>query len=289
MRKCYLVTTEHLEEGLWFREDEDFAVGMNYVAILAHRTKVTILAFILMSNHLHFVVNGRWADVLAFINGIKGRYSRYLRNKYGASEYLRRNKVDIQEVEDFDDAVRKAIAYVQMNSVAANICVYANQYHWGTGNVFFNPAPRSGKPVRDFSKRELIGILHSNDVNLPGDCLIGPEGYILPESYVNIRYVEALYGSPSRMNYFLNTSSKAKKRLEKGNEMMPSFKDQVIIAALPDLYRSLFGKKTFGDLNQEERSECLRQVRYRFSSDVKQLARVCGITYADAAKYLDQF
>ena len=284
-----MVTTEHLEEGLWFREDEDFAVGMNYVAILAHRTKVTILAFILMSNHLHFVVNGRWADVLAFINGIKGRYSRYLRNKYGASEYLRRNKVVIQEVEDFDDAVRKAIAYVQMNSVAANICVYANQYHWGTGNVFFNPTPRSGKPVRDFSKRELIGILHSNDVNLPGDWLIGPEGYILPESYVNIRYVEALYGSPSRMNYFLNTSSKAKKRLEKGNEMMPSFKDQVIIAALPDLYRSLFGKKTFGDLNQEERAECLRQVRYRFSSDVKQLARVCGITYADAAKYLDQF
>ena len=33
MRKYYLVTTEHLEESLWFRDEEDFATGMNHVAI----------------------------------------------------------------------------------------------------------------------------------------------------------------------------------------------------------------------------------------------------------------
>jgi len=48
MRKCYLVTTDHLEEGLWFRDDEDFITGMNYVAIQAARGRVTVLAFILM-------------------------------------------------------------------------------------------------------------------------------------------------------------------------------------------------------------------------------------------------
>lgn len=287
MKKSYLVTTDHLEEGLWFRDDDDFIAGMNYVAVVAYRTKVTVLSFILMSNHLHFVVYGWREDVLAFINGIKRRYGHYLRNKYGVKEFLRRNKVDIQEVEDWDDSERKAIAYVQMNSVAANICSFANQYPWGTGDVFFNPTPRTGKPLKDFSKRELIGVLHCKDVDLPGDWVIGPEGYILPQCYVNVRYVEALYGTPSRMNYFLNTSSKAKKRLEKADEMLPSFKDQVIQAALPDLLRTLFGKKTFGDLNKEERSECMRQVRYRFSADVRQLARVCGISYADAASYLD--
>ena len=26
-------TTEHLEDGLWFRDEEDFKVGMNHVAI----------------------------------------------------------------------------------------------------------------------------------------------------------------------------------------------------------------------------------------------------------------
>lgn len=288
MKKCYLVSTDHLEEGLWFRDEDDFITGMNYVAIQAYLSKVTVLAFILMSNHLHFVVFGRWEDVLSFINGIKARYSRYIMNKYGIKEFLRRNKVDIQEVEDVPDAIRRVIAYVQMNSVAANICAFANQYQWGTGDVFFNPATLAGKRVADCSKRELRRLLRSKEVELPGDWIIGKDGYILPSCYVSIKYVEELYGNPSRMNYFLNSSSKARKTLERTEQMLPSFKDQVIVAAMPDLYRSLFGKKTFGDLNSEEKSECLRQVRYRFSADVKQLARVTGISYSEAADLLDK-
>lgn len=287
MKKCYLVTTDHLEEGLWFRDEKDFITGMNYVAIQFHRSEVTVLAFILMSNHLHFVVHGRREDVLEFINGIKSRYARYLRNEYGVNEFLRRNRVDLQEIEDVEDAVRRAIAYVQMNSVAANICTYPNQYPWGTGNVFFNTTPQSGRRLGDHSKRELIRVIHSNDVDLPEDWLIGPGGYVLPECYVNVGYVERLYGTPSRMSYFLNTSSKARKRLE-STEMLPSFRDQVILSAMPDLCRTLFGKKDFAEFSREEKGEYLRQIRFRFSCDVKQLARVCGISYAEAAELLDQ-
>lgn len=289
MRKCYLVTTDHLEEGLWFRDDEDFITGMNYVAIQAARGRVTVLAFILMSNHLHFVVNGRWEGVKAFIDTLKSRYSRYLSNKYGEKEFLRRNRVDIQEVEDVDDAVRRVIAYVQMNCVSANICLTPGMYPWGTGSIFFNAARREGTRIAQVSKRKLIKLLHSNDVEaLPADWLIGPEGYVLPECYVNVKYVEWLYGTPNRMNYFLNSSSKAQKRLESASRHLPSFKDQIILAALPDLYRTMFGKRHFGDLHPEEQSECLRQIRYRFSADPKQIARVVGITYADAARLLER-
>ena len=35
MRKIYLLTTEHLECGLWFRDEEDFIVAMNYITIQA--------------------------------------------------------------------------------------------------------------------------------------------------------------------------------------------------------------------------------------------------------------
>ena len=288
MKKCFLVSTDHLEEGLWFRDDEDFRTGMNYVAIQVYNSRVSVLAFILMSNHLHFVVFGTLHDVLAFINGIKTRYGKYIRNKYGVKEFLRRCNVDIQDLGDMDDAYRRAIAYVQMNSVAANLCSYANQYQWGTGNAFFNATPPEGKKVKDFSKRELIRLMHSNSINLPENWIICKGGYVLPECYVSVKYVEELYGNPTRMNYFLSTSSKARKTLERTEQMLPSFKDQIIIAAIPDLYRSLFGKKSFSDLNREEKSECLRQVRYRFSSDVKQLARVTGISYKEAADLLDK-
>lgn len=48
MKKYYLVTTDHLAEGLWFRDERDFIAGMNFVAIQAYKSNVTVLAFILV-------------------------------------------------------------------------------------------------------------------------------------------------------------------------------------------------------------------------------------------------
>ena len=67
MKEIWLVTTDHLEKELWFRDDEDFKVGMNFVAIQAVCCpEVIVLAFILMSNHVHFVVVGTREEVEAF-------------------------------------------------------------------------------------------------------------------------------------------------------------------------------------------------------------------------------
>ena len=287
MRKYYLVTTDHLKVGLWFRDERDFAAGMNFVAIQAYRSKVTVLAFVLMSNHLHFVVQGRWADVKAFIDGIKSSYSKYLNHKYGTREFLRRNKVRIEEVSTLNEGLEKAIAYTQMNCVAAGICSHPSQFPWGTGPLFFNSTKRSGRRLGSLSKRARIRLFHCCDEDLPTDWLVSEEGYILPESYVNVKYVESVYRNAKRMNYFLVNSSKAKKKMDTSDENLPSFKDQVILAALPDLYRSLFQKRCFTELSPSEQIESLRQIRFRFSSNVHQIARVTGLTYEEAARMMD--
>lgn len=285
----YLVTTDHLETRIWFRNQEDFKAAMNAIPLIAYANGVVILAFILMSNHVHFVLQCTYEQAVAFINEFKRHCSFYLSRKYHLKETLKSNKVDIQELDFYEESLERAIAYVQMNSVAANICLTASQYPWGTGDVFFSSALRTGTRIDQLSKRKLMKLMHTNDIDaLPADWLIGPEGYILPECYVNKKYVEQLYGTPNRMNYFLNTSSKAQKHLENASQHLPSFKDQIILAALPDLLRTMFGKKHFGELHPGEQAECLRQIRYRFSADPKQIARVVGITYADAAKLLDR-
>ena len=92
--------------------------------------------------------------------------------------------------------------------------------------------------------------------------------------------------SAGRMNYFLQTSSKARRRLE-AEENLPAFRDQIILSALPDLSRSLFQKESFSELSVKEKAEFMRQIRFRFSADVNQIARVCGVSYADAAKLMD--
>ena len=78
MKDYYLLTTEHLEDCLWFREDSDFKVAMNYVAIQAACCPdVDVLAFILMSNHVHFVLNGSNNDIMEFITQFKHREITY--------------------------------------------------------------------------------------------------------------------------------------------------------------------------------------------------------------------
>ncbi len=295
MRKYYLVTTDHLEDALWFRDDDDFATGMNYVAIQAALTpEVTVLVFILMSNHVHFILYGTRREVEAFVNDFKGRYSKYLNKKYGTKEFLRRNSLDIKELPmEETEALERGMAYVQMNCVAANICLYPGQYLWGTGNVFFQADTTSGRVHKyrrlgDLSGRERVRLLHSGQaLALPADWLISDAGYVLPESYVDVKHVEGIFRSAKRMQYFLNTSSKARKRLESEEENLPAFRDQVILSAIPDLLQSLFQKKTFDGLTNPEKTEALRQIRFRFSAGVHQAARVCGLTYADAASLLD--
>ena len=241
MKRIYLLSTEHLEDGLWFREEEDFKVAMNYVAIEAARhPEVQVLAFILMSNHVHFVLKGRREDAVAFVESFKQRYSLYYQKKYGVKEFLRRNGLDIKEIPYDNEAPEKVIAYVQMNSVAANICAFCNQYSWGTGNLFFNATTPKGIKLGNMSERARQKALHSNFTKLPEHWILGDDGYILPCCYVDVKAVEQLFRTPKRMQYFLHSSSKARKRLE--NTCLPAFRDQVILAAIPDLCQSLFQK-----------------------------------------------
>ena len=284
--RIWLVTTDHLEDGVWFREEQDFKVGMNYVAVLAASSPVAILAFILMSNHVHFVLLGRKEDAEAFINELKRRYSKYLQYKYGSEKALKANSVDVKLISFGEESAERAIAYVQMNCVAANICLQPTQYPWGTGNLFFNATHPKGVRLDSLSERARFRLLHTR-AKLPGHWIVGEGGYILPSSYVKIDYVERIFRNPKRMDYFLRNSSKAKLRLESKDDALPSFKDEVVLAALPELCRTLFSKLSFKELSDAQKTEVLRQLRFRFSSNIHQLDRVVGLSYDETARLMD--
>lgn len=283
----FLVSTDHLTDRIWFKDDEDFRIGMNYVAILAAKSGVRVLAFILMSNHVHFVLEGDPAEVDAFINEFKRRYSMYYRHKYGSAEFLRRNSVDIKPVGLEDESLERAIAYVQMNSVAANICAHASLYPWGSGSAFFNSGLTLGKAPSAYSGRMLCKMMHSNE-SVPDTLRINERGYVEPASFVAVRFVEKLFRTPARYSFFLSNSSKARARMQ--GPALPAFRDQCIQAAVSDLCNTLFRKPSFQELAQDaDKGEILRQLRYRFSADISQLSRTVGLPYDETVRLLDLF
>lgn len=287
MRKYYwLVTTEHLKEGLWFRDDEDYKVGMNYVAIASFAYGVMVLAFVLMSNHVHFVLYCTEKEAWAFINEFKADCSRHLALKYGVRDLLRRNGVQIQRITPEDESFERAVAYTLMNPPAANICLHPSGYPWGTGGTYFKVHSLKGTRIGNMSENAIRKRLHTKRT-LPDNWLIGEDGYILPESYVPVSLVESLFKNPKRLDYFLRNTSKAKRRQEFQGNDLPSFRDQVLYAAIPDLCRSLFGKNGVAELNEEQRQDLVRQIRRRFSADIHQIVRVTSFPMEEVARFLD--
>lgn len=284
----FLVTTDHLSEGIWFRDEQDFKVGMNYIAIISLLSGIKVLAFILMSNHVHLVLQCTEEEAGWFINELKRRYSEYLNKRSGTDDFLRLNKIVIQRLSLEDESLERAIAYTLVNCVAANICLTASDYPWSSIKAYFQVTAPKGVRFGDMSKSSRKRILHSKSI-IPEDTIVGEEGYILPESFIPVKFVESIFRSPKRLNYFLLNSSKSKRRRDASEGGQPSFKDQVILAAVPDMCVSIFRKKDTEELDSEELVELIKQVRRRFSADIPQIARVLEIPYSKVARMLESF
>ena len=287
MEFCFL-TTNHLETKLWFKDDQDFRVCMNYVAIISNLLGIKVISFILMSNHVHFILDCSEGLAMEFIVSLKMRFGLYLQRRYGTHEVLKRNDVDIQKLTLENESLERAVAYVHMNSVAAGICANPFDYPWGTGSTFFKIDGPKGSLASRLSGRELRRLMHSHS-DIPGEYIICAGGYISPDSYVPVGFVESVFRTAKRYNYFLFNSSKAKNRVGRGEEYLPSFRDQVLVAATKDLCSSMFHVDTVGSLDEEQQGYIVNQIRRRFSPDVKQIARVTGISPDDVSRYLDAF
>ncbi len=281
--KFFLLSTDHLQTKLWFGDDADYAVAMNYVAITAYRYSVNVVAFILMSNHVHFILECEKETAADFVSFFKEMYGLYRRKRYGDTQYLRGLLVDIQNVPLENESMERAIAYVQSNSVAARLCTHPSGYPWGTGNVFFDSTFYEVHPVGSLSARKRASIMHSKLPVNPGWSL-GPGGFILPKCYVTTSFVEGLFRTPSRYQYFLDNSSKVRKTRE---QVSPSFSDQLVLTASLNLCHSLFRANSIDDLSPSQTAELVKQLKRRFSSDAAQISRTTGVAYSEALRILE--
>lgn len=283
------LTTNHSETWIWFRSDDDFKTAMNMTALTSCITEVKVVAFILMSNHAHFVLEGNRADALRFITCFKSHYSTYLYHKYKMHDALRRKRVDVREVTLENESMERVIAYTHMNCVAANICNNPYEYRWGSGSAFFREHKSSGREIGSLSKRTVWGLVHSR-VPVPEHWMLGDDGYILPESFVDVDFVEnKVFRTAKRYNFFLFNSSKAKRRLEDSPTGLMSFTDQVMTVILRDMCRSLFDVGAFSELSENQQAETVVQMNRRFRSDPRQIARITGLSAEKVIEILDAF
>ena len=161
----YHLSTKPLENGVIFECEEERKVAINLIAILAEETHVDILAFAIMSNHLHFIIQGELVDGIEFFRRLKKRLSNYL---------ARRGRAGVMDLVDVDHDTpaitnltqfRNEIAYVIRNPYVARTDVNPFAYPWCSGYLYFNPLLDNlcSKSIDELSYKEKREITRATD------------------------------------------------------------------------------------------------------------------------------
>lgn len=118
--------------------DEDKKVFLKILAEAGKRLKIRVLAYCLMDNHYHLVIensSGRMADFFKLLNG---EYGTYYRKRHGGNGYVFQGRYKSTVIQD-DGYLVMAISYVLANPVRALLANDFLKYPWSSATNYFMP------------------------------------------------------------------------------------------------------------------------------------------------------
>ena len=272
------ICTEGRKLSWMFQDDDDFIAGINRIGLCYLKTGVIVMAYVLMDNHVHFVLYGTMLQCKQFINTYKRLTGIWILNKYGIRDYLRLLPTEIIWIES-EESLLNTIAYLDRNPLMAGYKYMHGEYPWGSSRYAFKDIStltlsKDGfKPISTLTRRKQRELLNSK-VLFPDEWLINDSGMIHPLSFLNINKLEACYKSPMRYSYFLAKKLEGivEQELEHSQKLFIPDKDLRPIVA--EIVRSNFGNKNLQQLDVNERLFIAKKLRHNYASTIKQISRM---------------
>ena len=274
-RKVWHLCTPGESSGILFRTEEDYVYGMNMVGVCAAKfwDKIGIYTFQLMSNHLHFVIEGELTDVEEFFNDLKLRLRRFLLKQDRGYDI---NNISYSTIPVHDENyLRNLIAYVNRNGYLVNKNMTQFSYPWGTNRYFFFPLGEI-EPKTFLSKlpnRTKMDMFHTREISFPESFYL-TNGYISPYCYCKIELAEGLY------MHAHNYSSLVSRRVESFQNIAAEIGDTITYSD-EEMYVSVFHhiKKQFNKsgiqtLSKTEKLQVAKLMHYEYNSSNKQISRI---------------
>lgn len=273
----YHVCTDGHALDWMFKDTADFIAGVNRIGICMLETSVVVVAFILMDNHVHFVLYGTIVQCKKFITRYKALTGMWIRFKYGIDGYMRRLPSQLILIED-EEQLLDTIAYIDRNSIVAGYGLLPGEYPWGSAKyVFTNEADIPSVSLNDMTQkdaRELLGTW----VQLPGDWKVDRSGMILPTCFLDVDKLQRLFKSP--IKYLYHLSKKLEGKIEMQGGIRTFIPDKELRQITEELTRKHFGKTDIRQLDFNSRIALARKLRYDYASTLKQIARMLHLDTA---------
>jgi REP element-mobilizing transposase RayT len=135
-------------------DDEDREWFLRCVVTVKRLSGCRVLAYCLMTNHIHLVIRTGEENVGQVMKRIGVRYASWHNRKYGRVGHLFQDRFKSRPVDD-DTYLITLLRYVWNNPVEAGIVRYAHQYKWSSVRLL-------GRPDEVIDEAELLTLVPSD-------------------------------------------------------------------------------------------------------------------------------
>lgn len=138
-RKCrklsstnvYHVVMRGNEKRIIFYDDHDRYTFLNILKEKREKADYSILAYCLMTNHIHLMVDQGCSTIGQVMKLINTTYAQYFNHKYQRTGHLFQDRFKSEPIEN-DQYLFAAIRYIHNNPVKAGICRSPIDYRWSS-------------------------------------------------------------------------------------------------------------------------------------------------------------
>lgn len=309
--KLYHICTKGTVRTTLFREDVDYHKALNIAAISAFALEVDILAYCLMSNHVHFIVaviNDENAG--KFINRFKQLYSHYFNIMYPAGSVrsdiaedrtyvaagsmnaggraFKRVDATIKRIDSIP-YLKNCLAYVMRNPVEAGAAKTPDAYKWSSYRCYFSGqgAFQNTSPVTAFQKRGLMDLLGTHTDVSASHFRITEAGNILPESFVDRALVEQIFdGSRDALSRQIMKVNYYTLEYELAYSDKLRLTDDAVLRIAGTLSMDWYGK-SLQNLDVKEKIRLIGTLKKKSNANALQICRILELDQQLASELFD--
>lgn len=118
-----------------FVDDTDRYAYLTLLAKSARAAELRILAYVLMPNHTHLVVQTRAANLSQAIHQLHGPYAMFHNRRHGRINHLFGNRFRSHLI-TIDSYLLSVTRYIHRNPVRAGLCAKPEEYPWSSYRAY---------------------------------------------------------------------------------------------------------------------------------------------------------
>lgn len=269
-----------LEEATFFQSELDRKVVMTLLAIAIMASPCVLLAFAIMSNHFHFIIEGTQIQVIEFFERFKGMLQTYYRY-HGRSMDLSEMTPGLKSINSVVH-FRTELAYVIRNPfvVMPDVNVFADP--WSSGNLYFNPClSLDGTPGDKLKVREIREITQSRSISEIDPRIHVKDGIAQPWSFVDYKKAMSFYDNARQFVYSVLKNVEAQVETSISLGEAPQLPDEELFPVIYKLCRAELRVENPFSLDLSGKQKLAILLKNKYSASNGQIARVIRMPLAD--------